>query len=407
MTTFGRSMLEHWLLDPDVTYLNHGTVGAPPRRVLAAQQALTHEIERQPSRFHLRELTGIRVGKPRTEPSRTRLAAAEVAEFFGARGDDLVFVENITTGANAVLQSFPLRPGDEILVSDLAYGGVVNAARYIARRAGAEVRTVEMPHPVRDPGAVADAFASALGPRTRLALVDHITAESALVLPLAEIARRCRAKGVAVLADGAHAPGAIALDIPSLGVDWYVGNLHKWAWTPRSSGILWAAPERQADLHPTVISWGLDQGMAAEFDLLGTRDPTSYLVAPVALAMMRELGLDAVRAYNHGLAWSGARLLAARWEVPFETPESMIGTMATVPLPAALGSTREDAGDLRDRLLFEDAIEVQVHAWRGRLRARISAQIYNDTADVERLAEAVARRAAEAQVSASSYGATE
>jgi len=393
MTRFGRSMLEHWLLDPAVTYLNHGTVGATPRRVLAAQQALRDEIERRPSQFLLRELTSVRVGGPRAEPPRMRAAAAEVAAFFGARGDDLVFVENITTGANAVLQSLPLAPGDEILVADLAYGGVVNAARYAARRAGAVVKTVEMPHPVRDPGEVADAFAAALTARTRLALVDHITAESALLLPLAEIARRCRARGVPVLADGAHAPGAIALDIPALGVDWYTGNLHKWAWTPRSAGILWVAPERQADLHPTVISWGLDQGMTAEFDLLGTRDPTTYLAAPAALAFLRELGLDAVRAYNHDLAWSGARRLAARWDTPFETPESMIGTMATVPLPESMGSTREDAAALRDQLLFEDAIEVQVHAWRGRLHVRISAQIYNDAADIERLAEAVARRA--------------
>lgn len=393
MPPFGHSMLEHWLLDPAVTYLNHGTVGATPRRVLAAQRALQDEIERQPARFMLRELTSVRVGGPRAEPPRMRAAAAEVAGFLGARGDDLMFVENTTTGANAVLQSLALAPGDEILASDLAYGGVVNAARYAARRAGAAVRTVEMPHPILDPGAVADAFAAALSERTRLVLVDHITAESALLLPLAEIAARCRERGVPVLADGAHAPGAIALDIPSLGVDWYTGNLHKWAWTPRSSGILWAAPERQADLHPTVISWGLDQGIAAEFDLLGTRDPTPYLAAPAALAFFRELGADAVRAYDHDLAWSGAHRLAERWGVPFETPESMIGTMATVPLPAALGSTRDDAAGLRDALLFEDAIEVQVHAWRGRLRVRISAQVYNDMADVERLGDAVAQRA--------------
>src|SRR6202007_1679998 len=108
-----------------------------------------------------------------------------------------------------------------------------------------------------------------------------------LLLPVAEIAARCRAKGVAVLIDGAHAPGAIALDIPALGADWYVGNLHKWAWAPRSCGILCDERERQAALPPTVISWGLDQGLAAEFDLLGTRDPSPHLAAPAALDFMR------------------------------------------------------------------------------------------------------------------------
>jgi len=392
MTTFGRAMLEQWLLDPSITYLNHGTVGAPPRRALAAQQAIRNEIERQPARYLLRELTSVRVGGPRAERPRTRVAADAVAAFFGASGDDLVFVDNATTGVNAVLRSLPLAAGEETLVTDLAYGAVVNAARYVARERGVALRTVELPDPGLGPPAFVEAIDGALGDRTRLVIVDHITADSALLLPVAEIAARCRAKGVAVLIDGAHAPGAIALDIPALGADWYVGNLHKWAWAPRSCGILWAARERQADLHPTVISWGLDQGLAAEFDLLGTRDPSPHLAAPAALDFMRELGVEAVQAHNHDLAWRGARRLAELWDVPFVTPESMIGTMATVPLPQALGATRDDAALLRDALLFQDGIEVQLHAWRGRLWTRISCQVYNDLDDVERLGAAVLAR---------------
>jgi isopenicillin-N epimerase len=222
--------------------------------------------------------------------------------------------------------------------------------------------------------------------------VEHITAQSALVFPLRETAARLRARGVAVLADGAHAPGQIPVDIPSLGVDWYVANLHKWAWTPRSSGILWAAPERQADLRPTVISWGLDKGFKAEFDMLGTRDPSAHLSAPAAIALMREWGIEDVQAYNHALAWTGAHRLAERWQTTFDVPEAMIGSMATVPLPEAAGSTPAEAQALRDALFFDDAIEVQMHAFRGRVWARISAQIYNDINDIDRLAEAVARR---------------
>ena len=394
MTTFGRPMLEHWLLDPAITYLNHGTVGAPPRRALAAQQAIRDEIERQPSRFLLRELTGVRVGGPRADRPRLRVAADAVAAFFGASGDDLVFVDNTTTGANAVLRSLPLDAGDEILVTDLGYGGVINAARYAARERGLTLRTVELPDATLGPAAFVEAIDGTLGDRTRLLIVDHVTSDTALVLPVAEIAARCHAKGVLVLVDGAHAPGAIALDIPALGVDWYVGNLHKWAWTPRSSGILWAAPARQATIHPTVISWGLDQGLAAEFDLPGTRDPSPHLAAPAALDFMREVGVEAVREHNHGLAWRGARRLAEIWDLPFATPEAMIGTMASVALPQALGSTRDEAALLRDALLFEDGIEVHLSARRGRLWTRISAQVYNDLDDVERLGAAVlARRA--------------
>jgi isopenicillin-N epimerase len=388
---FGHSMLSEWALDPSILYLNHGTVGAPPRRVLEEQRRIRDTIELQPARFQLRELTAMRVGSDTKSRPRLRVAADQVAAFLGARGDDVAFVENTTTGVNAVLRSLEWRGGDEILLWDGSYGAVANVARYVARRAGAEVRTVALPDPI-DPGTAVEAFAQALGPRTRLAIVDHITSESALWMPLAEIAARCRARGVAVLADGAHAPGSIALDLPALGVDWYVGNLHKWAYAPRSSGVLWAPPERQADLHPAVISWGLDQGFTAEFDLVGTRDPSMHLAAPAGIAFLRELGEERVRRWNQDLAWEAAVLLSRRFGTALGMPRSMVATMATVPLPERAGSTREQAASLRDALLFEDRIEVQLHAWRGRLWTRISAQIYNEIADIERLAEAILRR---------------
>lgn len=391
MSTFGCARLAEFPLDPNITYLNHGTVGVTPRRVTEAQRRIEDEIERRPSQFLLRELTGVIVGQPQGSKPRLRQAADAIAGFFGTRGDDLVFVDNATTGANAVVRSLPLAQGDEILVTDHGYGGVTNAALFAAREHGATVRTATLPDPIRSAEAVMSALLAAVRPSTRLAIVDHITAHSAVILPIAELAREFHKRGIALLVDGAHAPGAIALDIPALGADWYVGNLHKWMWVPRSSGILWASPERQKDVHPLVTSWGLDQGFAMEFDLPGTRNPSSHLSAPAALAFMQEIGVDEVRRYNHQLAWEGARLLANRFETEFAVPEQMIGTLATVTLPPHLGSTDEEAARLRDRLLFEDRIEVQVHAWQNRLQVRISAQIYNDLEDVERLASAVLR----------------
>jgi isopenicillin-N epimerase len=389
---FGRAMLEHWSLDPAITYLNHGTVGAPPRRVLAAQQRLRDEMTRQPSRFLLRELTSTAVGRNPLPMPRLRAAAGLVAEFLGARGDDLVFVDNATTGVNAVLRSFDLRPGDEILLLDGCYGAVLNTARYVARERGATVRTVPLPDPLPMYEDLPHLIAAAMSPSTRIVLVDHIMSERALLLPIAKIAAACRAAGAAVLVDGAHAPGAIPLDIPSLGVDWYTGNLHKWAQAPHTSGILWAAPDRQASLHPVVISWGLDQGFTAEFDLVGTRDPTAHLAAPTGIAFMRDLGLEAMWRYNHVLARDAAALLTSRLGTIVDDDARWVGTMVTVPLPERAGRTKQDAGRLRDALLVEDRIEVQLHAWRDRLWVRVSAQVYNDMDDVERLASALTAR---------------
>jgi isopenicillin-N epimerase len=389
---FGRSWRGEWMLEEGATYLNHGTVGSPPRRVLAAQQAIRDEIERHPSRFLLRELAEVRVGGPRAEPPRVRVAAAEVAARFGVPGDELVFVDNTTSGVNAVLRSFPFAPGDEILLTDLGYGAMGNIARFVARRRGATVREAVVPFPGATPAGALAAIEAALGPATRLALIDHITSESALLLPIVEIAALCRERGVALLVDGAHAPGAIELDIPAIGADYYVANLHKWAWTPRPCGILWAAPARRGDLHPAEISWGLDQGWTTEFDLLGTRDPSAWLAAPAALDYLEEVGAAAVREWNHRLAWDGAHHLAERWQVELDTPRTMIGPMATLPLPDRFGGTREDAARLRDALLFEDAIEAQIHARDGRLWTRVAAQVYNDMDDFDRFGEAIERR---------------
>src|SRR5690349_1826629 len=190
--SFGKPMLSEWTFDPGTTYLNHGTVGVTPRRILAVQQAIRDEMERHPARFILRALSETEFGRPLPEPPRLRTAADDVAAFLGARGADLVFVDNITTGVNSILRSFPLREGDEILVSDLVYGGVLRAALFAARERGATVRTVEMPHPLRA-GPMIAAYANAVVPRTRLAIVEHITAQGALVLPLRETAGRLRA----------------------------------------------------------------------------------------------------------------------------------------------------------------------------------------------------------------------
>jgi len=382
-------MKQHWALDPEVTYLNHGTVGAPPRRALEAQQRLRDQIERQPSRFLLRELTGTRFIAHNDEPSLLRLAADRVARFLGAEGRHLVFVDNATSGANAVLRSLDLREGDEILLLDHAYGGMLKAAQYAARIRGATVREVEFPASGITPERVAQLIDDAAGPRTRLVLVDHVTSRSALILPVAEIASRCHRRGIVILVDGAHAPGAIPVDVPSLGVDWYVGNLHKWAWSPRSSGVLWTDPKHQPMLHPNVISWGLDSGMTEEFDWPGTRDPTPHLAAPAGIAFMEELDVSNVQRYNHELAWNAGREMASHWKTRLLAEQEMIGTMVTVPLPERFGSTPEDALRLRDTLLFDHNIEVHVHEFRGRLHVRVSAQVYNEMQDVEKLLNAV------------------
>jgi len=385
--TFGRGMLSEWMLEPEAIYLNHGTVGAPPRRVLAAQQSVRDEIARHPARFLIRELADLKGAEMRTKP-RMRVAAEAVAAFVGARADDLMFVDNTTAGVNAVLRSFAFEPGDEILLTDVGYGSIVHIAEYVASRTGAVVRTVQLPGPPFEPAAITGALARAFTSRTRVLVVDHITSGTALILPVQEIAALARAAGIAVLVDGAHVPGAIPLDIPSLGVDWYIGNLHKWAMAPLSSGILWAAPSRHPGLHPPVISWGYQKGLAAEFDLPATRDPSPWLASPAGIQFMHELGLDAMREYNHAFVMTAARRLCDRWNIAVPAPESMIGCMVSLQLPQSFGTSPADSARLKDALLYEHRVELLLHSFKDRLWMRLCGQVYNDASDIDHLIQA-------------------
>jgi isopenicillin-N epimerase len=397
----GRSVRAEWPLDPDVTYLNHGTVGVLPRAVMDVRSSLLEEIERQPARFLLRELTPIGVqgeagsASPDGRPHRRlRTAANAVGPWLGVTGDDLVFVDNATTGANTVLASWKLAPGDEVLVTSHAYGAIARAAAFHANRARAKVTTVKLPFPVRDDAEILDAIAAAITSRTRLAVLEHVGPETALVMPLAEMARCCRERGVAVLVDGAHAPGAIPVDIASYGVDAYTANLHKWAFAPRGSAILWLAPEHRRHVHPLVMSWGSGLGWHAEFDWPGTRDPTPWLCAPAGLAFIDDVlgGREHLWRYNHDLAWRSAARLTAKWELPWITPRERVGCMVTFPLPPSLGGTTDEMLALKDWLLYERSIEAQPISIGDAPWLRLSVQAYNDDDDVERLADAIDER---------------
>jgi isopenicillin-N epimerase len=368
-----------WLLDPDVTFLNHGSFGATPRAVLVEQDRWRARMEQHPTGFMAYDL-----------PAALRAAATRLAEFVGSADRDLVFVENATVGCNAVLNAFQLKAGDEILVTDHCYPAIRKAAEHVALRAGARVIEATMPLPLGDGASIVAAVGSRCGPRTRLAILDHVTSPTAVVCPIHELTSLCHSRGAAVLVDGAHAPGMLALDIPAIGADWYVGNCHKWLMAPKGSGFLWTSPARQADTHPLVISHGYGQGFTAEFDWTGTRDPSAWLAIPAAIDFHERLGGPSLRAHNTALARDAATLIAQRWRSERATPDPLTESMAAVRLPTSGAATLHRALELR-RLLFDrHRIEVAINPFGGALWVRISAQAYNELRDYERLAQVFA-----------------
>jgi len=363
-----------WKLDPEFIFLNHGSYGATPRSVLAEQDRWRERMERHPTGFMTYEL-----------PTALRKAAAHLATFVGCDAKDLVFVENTTVGCNTVLNSLGLTPADEILVTNHSYAAVRKAAEHVARKTGARIVEAQVPFRILAVKQIIDAVAAQLGPRTRIVILDHITSPTAVIFPVRELTSLCRAAGAFVLIDGAHAPGMLSLDISSIGANWYVGNCHKWLMAPKGSAFLWTHSKLQEEIHPLAVSHGYRCGYAAEFDWIGTRDPSAWLAVPAAIACHIRMGGQALRERNIKLACESASRLASHWKTERGSPDKLTGSMAAVRLPINGAATIERAIELR-RWLFEvHRIELAIVPFAGSLWARISAQAYNEYADYQRL----------------------
>jgi isopenicillin-N epimerase len=379
MPLLGKAVRHEWPLDWDFLSVNHGSFGAAPRVVLAAQQDWQRRLEAQPGRFMRAVL-----------PEALRHAADRLGAFIGADGRDIAFVDNATTGCNAVLRSLRLQPDDEIVVLSHGYGAVRNTVRYVCERAGARMVEAEVPFPQPHADTIVANIAAVLTARTRLAVVDHITSASALVLPLQRMVDACHEASVPVLVDGAHAPAQVSLDMRALGADWYAGNCHKWLCAPKGSAFLYAAPDRQRDLHPVTISHGLGKGFLEEFDWTGTRDPSAWLATDVAIDFHDRLGGEAMMARNIALAAEAAALLARRLNTDVGAAGALAGSMGVVRLPLAGDATADRSADIRVRLLAAGT-DAPTHVQAGAIWLRISAAAYNDIEDYERLGDIVAR----------------
>jgi len=380
-----------WTLDPAVTFLNHGSFGACPRPVLEAQQRLRERLERQPVQFLVRDLEAL------LDDARRVLAA-----FLGAEPEGLVFVTNATTAVNAVLRSLALAPGDQLLVTDHAYNACRNALDFVAADRRARVVVVPMEFPIGSADRVLEAVLERVSPRTRFALVDHVTSPTGLVFPIERLVRALAAEGVDTLVDGAHAPGMLPLDVTAVGAAYYAGNCHKWVCAPKGAGFLHVRRDRQPEVRPIAISHGANSPrrdrsrFLVEFDWTGTVDPTAYLCVPEAIRFMGSLlpgGWPEVMARNRALALEARAILARALGVPPPSPDSMVGSLAAVPLPdgSAEPASPLQISELQDRLLERFGIEVPIVPWPAppKRLVRVSAQLYNSVAQYERLAAAL------------------
>ena len=382
-------MKHHWLLDPAITFLNHGSFGATPRVVLDKQSEFRAQMESEPVRFFVREL------EPMLDEARRSLAS-----FINADVEGLAFVPNATAGVNAVLRSLDLDKLDELLVTNHEYNACRNALEYVAGIAGAKVVVVDIPFPIEGPDAVLQRVLEKVTDRTRLFLVDHITSQTALIMPVERIVKELARRGIDTLVDGAHAAGFLPLDLREIGAAYYTGNLHKWVCAPKGAAFLHVRENRRRSIRPIAISHGANSQRTdrsrylIEFDWTGTYDPTAWLCVPTALEFMNQHGgWPEVIRRNHALALLGRDALCDALGIRPPAPDEMLGAMAAVPLPDGMPYPAAiiPADPLQDKLLFDYQIEVPITAWPEPPKRvlRISAQLYTELGDYQKLASAL------------------
>ena len=369
------ALLEAFGLDPDVLHLNHGSFGVAPVVVRRAAAAWRERAERNPHRFNRVEIKGL-----------VAAARERAAGFLGVDPSRAAWVRNVSEGVSAVLGSLELHPGDELVISTHGYGAVRKALSHHAARTGARIVEAAFPVGAGD-DAIVSAYAAACSRRTRLVVIDRITSPTATVVPVAAVAAAVTGPGISVLVDAAHAPGQLPDDIAALGVDHWIGNLHKWAYTPLGSAILWSRPGVRVT--PTVLSWQLEDGYAASFDYPGTWDYAGWLAAADGLAYWAALGgWDAVAGLADLVADGQKRMAGALGVALERLPVTPAPAMRLVPLPGGVLTSPEQVDPFYEALSRERVEVAPIH-FGGAGYLRIAAAPYNTADDYDRLADTV------------------
>ena len=373
-------MRDLFLLDPTVTFLNHGSFGACPKPVFDEYQRWQLELERQPVEFLGRRFNDL-----------MQAARSALGGYLGADADDLVYVTNATVGLNVIARSLDLHPGHEVLSTDHEYGALDRMWRFICAKHDAKYIRQPVPVPVGSAADVVEAVWAGVSDRTRVLFISHITSPTAIIFPIKPLIDRAHERGIITIVDGAHAPGQIDLNLREFGADFYSGNLHKWLMTPKGSAFLYARKEVQHLVEPLIVSWGWESEKPGpskfidEQEWTGTRDIAAFLSVTAATQFQREHDWPVVRNECHELVRYAREQVCTLTGLPPLTPDdpAWFAQMSALPLPPC------DLAQLKQRLYGEFRVEIPVIDWNERHFVRLSVQGYNTRADIDRLLDAL------------------
>ena len=371
-------MKDWFLLDPDITFLNHGSYGACSKPVFKEYQDWQKKLENQPVQFMTNQVYSA------MEKSRESMS-----QFVGCDEEELVFFQNPTTAVTNVIYNLDLKSGDEVLMSNHEYGALVRAWKMWGKKTGVNIIQQDISVPVTTEENFIEDFWKGVTPQTKVIFLSHITSSTALIFPIEKIIKLAKEENILTIIDGAHVPAQIPLNINELKCDFYTGACHKWLCAPKGSSFLFVKKEHQDWVKPLVVSWGKDgddpnpSEFIQNFQWQGTRDMSAFLTIPTAINFYNK----EIRPYQESckkiIQDTYLEFPSVLNTEPISAGREWLAQLVAHPLPKNIPS------NLKKRLWEEYQIEIPIFEWNGQAYIRLSIQVYNTQKDVDLLMSAL------------------
>lgn len=367
-------MKAQFLLNPEITYLNHGSFGACPKPIFENYQMWQRELESEPVQFI-------------TKNSWHYLAESKIAlgDFVGCSPEDFFFTPNPTFAINTIMRSLVLNPGDEILATDHEYGALNRTWNFCCKKTGAKYIQQTISLPITSKEQLLAEFWSGYSSKTKVIFINQISSATALIFPVKEICDKARSLGLITIVDGAHVPGHIDVNISELNPDFYTGTTHKWMLTPKGSAFLYVKKEFQGKLDPLVVSWGYESDAPGESQFLdyheqqGTNDISAYLTLPAAIKFLKDNDWKEQSATSKRIILENYQRFCdlLHTEPICPVTSEFLGQMCSIPIHT------EKPVELKELLFQQYKIEIPIMKIEKHTFIRISINAYNSMHDLE------------------------
>ncbi len=373
-------MKDFFLLNPELTFLNHGSFGACPKPIFENYQSFQTEMEQDPVYFIQKKF-------------QIHLAKAKVAlsEFIHCDANDFIFTPNPTVAINTIMRSLKLKADDEILATNHEYGAMDRTWNFYSKESGVKYIRQNISIPVTSKKQILTEFWKGLTPKTKVIFLNQISSTTALIFPVKEICDKAKELGIITIIDGAHVPGHIDLNISDLNPDFYTGTLHKWMLAPKGSSFLYVQKKWQNQIQPLVVSWGYESLTPSESQFLdyheyqGTNDNSAFLCTPAVIDFLQKNNWKEKSKIAKDLVLKNyprfCELLNSQPLAPLSS--EFLGQMASVPIKTS------NPEELKDLLYDKYKIQVPIMLLNDKVYLRYSINAYNSQADLDVLYKAL------------------